>query len=457
MELKVSDFPDFYDVVVIGGGVSGCHAAIAAGRAGAKVLIVEESGALGGALTNMGVGPMMTFHNRAGEQLIFGTPQEMVDRLVSKGGSTGHIPDSTGYCSTVTPFDAEILKVTLDEMVAEAGVTTLFHTVFISACRNGQTLDYIIIHNSAGLQHIRARIFIDSTGDADVAASCGLPCIMGRENDHKVQPLTMNARFSGVDSAKFRRYITDNWEQFDDPKRGKDGIPLLNRTPRISLWGMYDLWRKAKENHEVSIPRENVLFFETNTPGEFIFNTSRIHISDPMNPTAMSRAENEGRRQVQELAAFLKKNIPGFENSKLAATPARVGIRESRHPITAYVMNAEDVVSQRKFTHPVVLGGYPIDIHSPEGQKTKTMDPPENGFYQIPMESLLFRECRNLIMSGRAIGADHFAGAAVRVSPIAMATGQAAGAIAGILSGSSSYEVDYGLLKEILLSENVKL
>ena len=148
-----------YDVIVVGGGVSGSHAAIAAGRTGAKTLLIEQFGFLGGTLTTMGVGPMMTFHNKSGKQLVFGSPNEMVDRLVARGASPGHVLDGTGYCSTVTPFDAEILKIVLEDMVIEAGVEILYHTRLIDVSKEGDEIKSIFIHNRGGIQEIPARQF----------------------------------------------------------------------------------------------------------------------------------------------------------------------------------------------------------------------------------------------------------------------------------------------------------
>lgn len=457
MELHVKEFPGIYDVAVVGGGVSGCHAALAAARLGAKVLLIEACGSLGGALVNMGVGPMMSFHNRAGRQLICGTPQEMVDRLIARHGSPGHILDSTGYCSTVTPFDAEILKVVLDGMLAESGVDVLFHTRLVEAVCPADTVDSLVVHNRGGLQRVRASVYVDATGDAELAHLCGVPFTLGREGDNRTQPLTMNVRVAGVDSRALKCHILTHWDQFTDEVRADGGPKMLERAPRISMWGFYDAWRQAKARGDVDIPRDNVLFFETNTVGEFIFNTSRILGVDPTDPIAVGRAETEGRRQAQELFRFLRNGIPGFENAVLIGTPGHVGIRESRHPRAVYMLTAEDLLSERRFVHTVALGGYPIDIHSPDGQGTHSRHLSEKGCYCIPMESLMANEHSNLLLTGRAIGADHYAGAAVRVTPIAMATGQAAGTMAFLARETGVGGIGYDDLKKRLMAANVLL
>jgi hypothetical protein len=450
---------DSYDVIVVGGGVSGSHAAIAAGRTGAKTLLIEQFGFLGGSLTAMGVGPMMTFHNRAGKQLVFGTPNEMVDRLIKRGASPGHIIDGTGYCSTVTPFDAEMLKMVLEDMVLETGAEILYHTRLIDIKKEANKITSILIHNRGGVQEIQAKQFIDASGDSELVKLAGVPFTLGRDEDNKAQPLTMNVKIGNVNTHALKIYMQDNWDQFDDAIRNEDKKDILNRIQRISLWGFYDLWQKAKEKGEVTIPRDNVLFFETNTPGEFIFNTSRILGMDPTNPFDISKAETIGRKQAFEVFQFLRKYAPGFENATLLSTAPHIGIRESRHPQAKYVLTSDDLVNEKRFENPIAVGGYPIDIHSPDGGATNSVHLRDEGIYYIPLECLLVKEADNLILAGRSIGADHHASAAIRVTPIAMAIGQGAGTLAGLASVNNIQpaEVEYATLKSKLAEQEVYL
>jgi hypothetical protein len=446
-----------YDVIVVGGGPSGSMAAIAAAREGASVLLIEQYGFLGGSLTAMGVSPMMSFHNRSGKQLVRGQPQELIDRLVRHGASPGHIPDSTGYCSTVTPFDSEALKVELETMAVEAGVTLLYHTMLVDVVRQDDRLVSVIVANKGGLSQYTAQVYIDSTGDADLAARAGVPFSYGREKDGAAQPMTMNFKVGQVDTDTLRAYIMERPETFPHMQ-----VEILQHTPRLSLGGFLVEWEQAIEAREITVPREYVLMFETATPGVIVVNTSRVGYLDATDPFDLSKAELIGRQQANQIFRFLKKHCRGFEDSILLATPTQVGVRESRHIQGLYVLTEQDVIEATQFEDPIVVGGYPIDIHNPtpdtaRATHTTHLDPHIE--YQIPMRSLLTSEVNNLIVACRGLSATHEAMAAIRVTPIMMAVGQAAGII-GAASGEFDrppLDLTYSVVRPILDQRGVYL
>lgn len=451
--------PDF-DVVVMGGGVSGSVAAIAAGRAGARVLLIEGHGFLGGSLTSMGVGPMMSFHNPAGEQVVRGIPDEIIERLKARGASLGHIPDTTTYCSTVTPFDSEELKIELETMLTEAGGRLLYHTQLAAVDREEDHIMRVVVCNKAGLTGIGAKVFIDATGDGDLAARAGAPFIKGRKTDGGAQPMTMNLKVANVDTAAIRQYAIENPDDFLwNPWGAEEGLKRLKVSPRLSLAGFLKSWKAARERGEVDVPRDQVLFFETPVPGVVIVNTSRVHGLDGTDPFQLSQAESLGRRQCVQIFRFLQRHAVGFQNAVRMDTSAKIGVRETRHIEGCYTITAEDIAEARVFPDTIALGGYPIDVHAPSAATTNTVHLRPNTIYHIPLRSMLVESIANLVVVGRCISATHEAAAAFRVTPISMAIGQGGGVAAAeaVRLSLPPGKVPFPVIREQLLSQGARL
>lgn len=461
----VNDKESHYDVVVVGGGVSGVCSAISASRNGAKTLVVDQHGYFGGSLTAMGVGPMMTFF--AGEkQVIKGIGQEIVDRLVKYGYSPGHVLDSTNYISYVTPFDAEGLKFVLDEMVTESGCDVLFHSYLIASDYSNNEIKAIYISNKDGITKISAEVFIDATGDADLATMDNVPFQFGRESDSAAQPLTMNLKVYGVNTDELRSTVLSNPKRF--PRLNRD-IKVMNRVHNLSFVGFNEEFKEAKENGEISIPREDVLFFETNNSGEFILNTTRIIDKSGVNAEDLTDAEIIGRKQCHELFKFLVNHVKGFENAKIAYSGPSVGIRGSRQIKGKYILTGDDVLKSKKFNSTVAHYGYPIDIHNPKGEGTssihshlkKEMKDTDfdrsvmDNYYQIPYEVMVTNEYSNLLVTGRCVSATFEAQAAIRTTPAMTALGQACGTAAAqaIHESQSVQEIDVSHLQDTLRSQ----
>lgn len=440
-----------YDVIVAGGGVSGSVAAIAAARLGADVLIIEQGAYLGGALTGCGVGPMMTFH--AGEkQVIRGIMEEIVERMKTSGYSTGHIYDTMQYISYLTPFNAEGLKVVLDEMAAEAGCSVLFHTFIGDAACADRQITSLTICNKDGIHKVSSKVYIDGTGDGDVAAFAGASMTKGRESDGAAQPMTMNMKYLNVDTEAVKRHIRTHIADFS---RHQGNEELMDTVSRFSFCGFQDEFRDARERGELEIRREDVLCFETDRPGEYIVNTTRIIDHDAVNAASLSDAEMTGRRQCRQLDRFLRKYVPGFQNAVLEFTGPSVGVRGSRQLLGRYTLTAEDILSRKRFDSVIAHSAYPIDIHNPKGTGTDSRFLSEKGtYYSIPYETLYCDQIKNMLVAGRCISASFEAQAAIRTTPTAGALGHAAGVAAalaakadGDVAGVRSEEIQR-LLKE---------
>ncbi len=430
-----AELDTIYDIVVVGGGVSGCMAAIAAGRLGSRVLVIEKCGFLGGALTSFGVGPMMTFF--AGEkQVIQGLMGELVERLVARGYSTGHVRDTTTFTSYITPFDAEGLKIVLDEMLEESGCTVLFHTM-IGAVQTGYgelekaRIEAITVCNKQGLSQIRAQVFIDATGDADLAHLAGVPTNKGRESDKCMQPLTMNIKMCNVDTEKLRTHVLQHMKEFQ--KFIGDGIYIVADAKVLAIAGFREAFQRATKAGELTIPRNNVLFFGTNREGEYIINTSRIIGCDSTDPFRLSEAEQEGRRQAHALAAFFKKYVEGFQHAMVTVIGPSVGIRQSRQVKGVYTLTSEDIFTYKKFQSTICYSAYPVDIHNPNGSDSKGIHLSDRERpYHIPYEIMITHEFANLLITGRCVSATFEAQAAIRTTPTVGALGHACGVAAHV-------------------------
>lgn len=430
-----------YDVIVAGGGIAGALAAIAASRSGARTLLVERGYCLGGTLVLCGVGPMMTFHCGE-EQIIRGLPGELVDRLVERGLSPGHIKDTTGYTYSVTPFDLEGMKQELEMMAVESKVNLLYGAaIFDAKMEEGRILE-LSAATKGGVCTIRGRVFIDASGDAQIAQIAGFPCRLPQT----MQPATMVFRMSGANMEKTKDFVRKHPEEF--PRLNGRNF-LLDTAPRFSLSGFVRTMEKARKNGEISVEREDLLFFESNTPGEIVVNTSRVFVKDPTDPEDFTRLSIEGRKQVRELAAFLVKHVPGFEKSRLTWSGPEIGIRNSRQIEGLHVLDAEELLSSLEVPDAIAHSAYPIDIHNSSDGGSTSHFLPEGRYYDIPYRSLLPRGAKNLLAAGRCISATFAAQAAIRLSPTAGALGQAAGVAAAMAAneGADVDRVDTGELR----------
>jgi hypothetical protein len=414
------------DVLVVGGGPAGLGAAVGAAQAGARVVLAERYGFLGGNATAALVMPLMSFHTQTptperrgvttllptdhgpGEPVIAGVLRSLLEKLVKVGGA---IPPSlaTGY---VVPFDPEWFKLMALELLDEAGVQFLFHA-FASDVLGERRVEGAVLETKSGPVAIRAKVTVDCTGDADLAVRAGAPYDVGRA-DGLVQPMTLMFRMTQFQQAAFEAYVKDNPKQW----RG--------------VHGLWDLVREATRSGELQLPREDILFFATPHQGEVSVNSTRVTRVMGTDVWDLSYAEWKSRRQMQQIASFLRRYVPGFEESYVVQSGVNVGIRETRRIIGDYQLNADDVLSARKFDDAIARGAYPVDIHNPTGTGTVLKRLPPGEAYDIPLRCLLPQKTDGLIVGGRCISGTHEAHSSYRVMPIVMATGQAAGVCAAL-------------------------
>jgi hypothetical protein len=368
-----------------------------------------------------------------GEPVVAGVLKRLLERLVSAGGAIA--PSlATGY---VVPFDPEWFKLIALELLDEAGVEFLFHA-FASGILPGD--EGVIFETKSGPLAIRAKIIVDCTGDGDVALQAGAPCEIGRA-DGLAQPMTLMFRVTQFQRAAFEAYVRAN------PKEWR------------GVHGLWALVRRATEEGNLDLPREDMLFFATPHDNEVSVNSTRVTRVLGTDVWDLSYAEWCSRRQMRQIAAFLHRYVPGFEDSSVVQSGVQIGVRETRRVLGEYQLDVNDVLGARKFDDAIARGAYPVDIHNPKGSGTLLRRLPPGEAYDIPLRCLLPRNTRRLIVAGRCISGTHEAHSSYRVMPIVMATGQAAGICAAIASkeGKTPREVDVRQVQRELLRQGASL
>lgn len=433
------------DVLVVGGGPAGICAAIAAARGGARVLMIEQNGFAGGMATAGLVGPFMTCYDKTGQTMVLrGLFEEIVTGLVERGGAIhpSGVFGGTPYTSWITvghdhctPFDAEILKKLLDDMLTQAKVDILYHTSFLQpVCEDGR-LTGIVAMCREGCSTIGAKVVIDCTGDGDVAFRAGAPFEKGDEMG-VMQPATMFFRINHVDSEALEAEIEKNRDNF----YRKDGVNYRSLHWRVT---------QAREAGDWPLDRVSVGIYRCVRDDEWAVNTSRVMGVDSTDSESLTRGEITGRRQVETIMRFLRKYVPGCEDARLMASGSTLGIRESRHILGEYRLTVDDVLDGRVTEDAIALCSNSVDVHGRFGPASNEYVAVRNGnYYGIPYRCLVPRGVDGLLVAGRCLSADSEAAGAVRVMPPCMCMGQAAGTAAALAArhGIEPRNIDVGEL-----------
>lgn len=404
------------DVVVAGGGPAGFGAALASARGGAKTLLIEKHGSLGGVGTNAMVSGFASGFHDGRRQIIGGAFGELRENLFRQGALL--------KTDSFEPFDPDRLSFYYMKTLLEAGVDLQLHTWVTDVVMKGERIDAVIIESKSGRQAIKAHTFVDATGDADVAARAGVEFEIGRPADGKMQPVSLMYALGGVDIGKVIREAVA--KPFDRHVSGMDHIIFEGHPDRVA--------RAKEQGFLLNLPRKEIALAWSlpGRPDVVYVNFSRVQNVNGTKVEDLIRAEIEGRTQVEEGVEFFRRFMPGFENSYLLRVAAHVGIRESRRIKGRYTLTEEDVLRTRQFDDVIAQAHYMIDIHDPTGEGTRSVKLGEGSSYDIPYRSLLQDKVGNLIVAGRCISATHEAFSSLRVMSISMATGEAAGTAASL-------------------------
>ena len=466
-----------YDVAVCGGGTSGCFAAIASAREGAKTVLIERSFTVGGMLTVGEAGitkftehckEVTTYKNEVLDvlatqpksvQVVGGIAHEYVKRMIDSGTALGTHGDAGSYVFT----DKAAAQLTLIQMLDEAGVTVLYDTRVVLVRKDGDCVNGIVTVNKEGFCEIEAKIVIDATGDGDVCALAGVPFNNGATAQEvedgfgkyvgETQTFGTMYRVKGVDFQRMFDYFEREPERF--------------RVHQFGVMSLEDV-KESYRNGQMCVFRINVLGYSTapwdnvqvyNLPArdEAIilgrdcgYRDEKEHSG--LNAEALSRGQHALQMGARVVTDVLREKVPGFENAVITYVP-EVGVRETRHIVGEYTLTVSDVMLGRDFYDGIACGGHPLDI-SPLPPE---LNPTEFNFnhwrFHIPYRIMLPVGVDNLLVTGRCVSASRGASGAIRPTAQCMAMGEAAGIAAAMAVNGAvpPKEIDISVLRKKIL------
>ena len=409
----------YTDVLVLGSGPSGFAAAYTAAKNGAKVILVEQNGDVGGISTS---GLMSHWTGSCGSVLF----NEILRRSAEN--------NEDGFKNKITNLiDPEKLKTLYLEMLDEVGCKVMLYTFAEDAICNGDKVLGASVINKSGKTDIYAKVTVDATGDGDIAARAGAEFVLGRESDNKMQPATLMFKVGGVDCS--RAVFLGSFESTYETPKG-------------------ELQALAKQH--IPYPAGHILTYATTLPGVVTCNMTNAIEIDGTCADDLTRATLVCRRQMNDIVRYLREFVPGYENCFVISSASLIGIRETRHFKGKYTLTEQDILEAKLFEDYVVKDAYfNFDVHNIEGaglDKTGVQKhfPQEKG-YTIPYRCLLPEIKENLLLCGRNISGTHMAHSNFRVMPICVGIGEAAGAAACIsaLQNRSLNDIDAKEIREI--------
>lgn len=426
---------DGFDVIVVGGGPAGCTAAAAAARDGAKTLLIEATGSLGGMGTNGLVPAWCPFSDQ--QKIIY---RGLAERVFTacKAGMPHVAPKELDWVA----IDPELLKRIYDDLVVEAGASVLFHTALAVVQADHGRVSAILVTNKAGLTAYRANVFVDATGDGDLAVWAGANAHKGDAKGKGLMPATHCFQIDNVDEYAYRH-----------------GENLYCTNPKSPL---YSILKSGKYPLVPDIHMCSVLV----APRRVGFNAGHLFGVDGTDPKSLSKAMIHGRKMAVQFRDGLAEFHPAaFGNARLSATGALMGIRETRRIVGDYVLTLEDYLQCRTFPDEICRNSYYIDVHNKDSQSAQSPDdftkiekaiprrygPGES--HGIPYRCLTPKGLTNVLVAGRSISCDQAVQGSVRVMPVCLAVGEAAGvaaAQAATAAGCDVHAVDTARLRRRL-------
>ena len=450
-----------YDVAVIGAGSAGVAAALAAAKNGAKTILIESSSVIGGDLLS-GL-PIDGCRTTAGEWIVGGVAKELFDACEEMDGYIGSIYDRRNIW--VVMINPKIMGFSVLKLLAQYGVDILpYSQVEAVNCTEGALLS-VSARNRTETFDIKAKMYIDCTGDGDVACMCGVPYEMGDENG-ELQPMTMVFQIRGIHPKEVLGFVLEHPENCglgenpNSPKTAKELAQELYDLgfPKVFFSGKGPLLQKGISSGELHSC--SMLAFNPNSTdlSTVTVNTTRLVRKDCISADVLGSTMLELTEQVENAFRFIKNNIPGCQDCVLDGIAPRLGIRESRRIMGEYYLTGEEVSEGIKRDDGICKGGHEVDIHGKD-EKHVRRTIKNAGSYDIPFGCLIPKGMKNLLMAGRCLSADRVAHSSARVMGTCMAMGQAAGTAAALCAQTNRNptELDICSLREILKQQGAIL
>jgi hypothetical protein len=439
-----------YDVAVVGAGVAGVMAAVRAASEGARTLLVEASPFLGGLVT----GGRLTKPSGVVNGGVFA---ELLDRCAERGAADREVRRS--YWGAYTgSFDSEAMQRAIIETLEDVRVDVLFRAPVVEVRTEEHRLREIVLQVKSGRKSVIAKVFVDSSGDGDLAALAGVPFAIGRASDHRVQPMTAYVRVVNVDIPRFVEDCRAHPDDLSDlvvpagaGERNEDYI--LNF---VATGFRKRIAQAQAEGFNWIIPKDHITFKSGLIPGELNLNVTRFH-GNGLDERVLSRAELVLRQQAYCAFDFVRRYVRGFEKAIFLEVAPKLGVRETRRIIGRYVLTEADVRGERRFGDSIGLCNAPFSAHDPDGDKS-TLESTGNG-YTIPLRCLQPLRLSGCFVAGRCISADEVAFTSTRNVPACATTGEAAGLAAAFCArtGADTNDVPLIALQQQLERSGVQL
>ena len=401
-----------FDVVVVGGGPAGLAAAASAARGGARTLLIERYGFLGGMGTAGGVTSFAGLYGRRRgvvQQLVHGVVDELLERIDALGGLNTPQDGLQGRIR-VRSYDIAAYKCAADQLLLASGVQPLFHALAVGVVQEAGRIEAVIVETKSGRRAVRGREFIDCSGDGDIAHLAGVPYELGDGLGGAHYPSTM-FRIGNVDAPRAQAAIGEF-----------KAIDVLMEAAAAR----YDF------------PRRGAILRPQRNPREWRANVTQLRNSqgravDGTDAAQLSQAEVEGRRQIVEYMRFLRAEVPGFEHAEIAEIAAQVGVRETRRITGQYQLRGEDVLAGARFDDVIGLNAWPVEAHVAGCIEWGFPRDSDNAFNHLPWRMLVPQSGPgNLLVAGRCAGMEHLGQSSARVSGGCFVMGQAAGTAAAL-------------------------